>query len=68
MSITLNAKRKRRLMMVGLLVVGVGIAAALALFHGFGFRILYGEFQVESEISHQPDKCDQCRDKHRSHD
>ena len=31
MSITMNAKRKRRLMMVGLLVVGVGIAAALAL-------------------------------------
>lgn len=40
MSITLNAKRKRRLMMVGLLVVGVGIAAALAL-SAFRENILY---------------------------
>jgi cytochrome c-type biogenesis protein CcmE len=40
MSITLNAKRKRRLMMVGLLVIGVGIAAALAL-SAFRENILY---------------------------
>jgi cytochrome c-type biogenesis protein CcmE len=40
MSITLNAKRKRRLMMVGMLVVGVGIAAALAL-SAFRENILY---------------------------
>ena len=40
MSITLNAKRKRRLMMVGLLVAGVGIAAALAL-SAFRENILY---------------------------
>jgi cytochrome c-type biogenesis protein CcmE len=40
MSITLNAKRKRRLMMVGLLVIGVGIAAALAL-TAFRENILY---------------------------
>mgnify|MGYP001812761985 CR=1 FL=1 len=40
MSITLNAKRKRRLMMVGLLLVGVGIAAALAL-SAFRENILY---------------------------
>ena len=40
MSITLNAKRKRRLMMVSLLVIGVGIATALAL-SAFRENILY---------------------------
>ena len=47
MSITLNAKRKRRLMMVGLLVIGVGIAAALAL-SAFRENILY--FYSPSEV------------------
>ena len=40
MTITLNAKRKRRLMVVGLLVVGVAIAAALAL-SAFRENLLY---------------------------